>query len=51
MAIKYKVNELAKDLNVPAKDIIGLIEKYLKETKKTTSALTVLFSKERSEGF
>ncbi len=41
MAIKYKVNELAKDLNVPAKDIIGLIEKYLKETKKTTSALTV----------
>ena len=40
MTVKYKVNELAKDLNVPAKDILELIEKYFKEKKAKGALLT-----------
>ncbi len=40
MMIKYRVHEVAKDLEVPSKDVIALLEKYTKETKKHMTALT-----------
>ena len=40
MIIKYKLTDLAKDLNVPSKDIIDLLEKKNNEVKKTTVPLT-----------
>ena len=40
MTIKYKVNEVAKDLNQPVKDVLELLQKEFGETKKNTSVLT-----------
>ena len=41
MTLKYKVSEIAKDLNVSGKAIIELISEYFGgEPKKTSSALT-----------
>ena len=40
MMIKYRVHEVAKDLNVPNKDVIDTLEKYTGETKKHMTALT-----------
>ena len=40
MMIKYRVHEVAKDLNVPNKDVIDVLEKYTGETKKHMTALT-----------
>ena len=40
MNIKYRLHEVAKDLNVPNKEIIELLEKYFGETKKHMTALT-----------
>lgn len=40
MDIKYRLHEVAKDLNVPNKEIIDLLEKYFGETKKHMTALT-----------
>ncbi len=40
MEIKYRLHEVAKDLNVPNKEIIALMEKYFGETKKHMTALT-----------
>ncbi len=39
MVIKYKLNEVAKDLNVDKKEIIDVVEKYAGVVKKTTSVL------------
>lgn len=39
MATKYKVSDLAKDLKVKNNEVIDLIEKYLKITKKGVSSL------------
>ena len=36
---KYKVNEIAKDLKIAAKDVIGVLEKYCGVTKKSMAAL------------
>ena len=40
MTIKYKVNEVAKDLNQPVKDVLELLQKEFGEVKKNTSVLT-----------
>lgn len=40
MEIKYRLHEVAKDLNVPNKEIITLIEENFGETKKHMTALT-----------
>lgn len=40
MMIKYRVHEVAKDLNVPNKDVIDTIQKYTGKTKKHMTALT-----------
>ena len=40
MMIKYRVHEVARDLNVPNKDVIGAIEEYTGEVKKHMTALT-----------
>lgn len=40
MMIKYRVHEVAKDLNVPNKDVIDTLQKYEGETKKHMTALT-----------
>lgn len=40
MMIKYRVHEVAKDLNVPNKDVIDTLQKYTGETKKHMTALT-----------
>ena len=40
MTIKYKLNEVAKDLGVPSKDVKELLEDKFKEAKKMTTALT-----------
>ncbi len=40
MMKKYKISELAKDLNVQNKDIIALLQPLSEETKRYTSALT-----------
>ncbi len=39
MMIKYKVKEVATDLNVPAKDVIAVLEQYCKVSKKTMTSL------------
>ncbi|MBR7092192.1 MAG: translation initiation factor IF-2 [Clostridia bacterium] len=36
---KYRVNEVAKDLGVPAKDVIALLAQYVDTPKKTQTAL------------
>lgn len=40
MMIKYRVHEVAKDLNVPNKDVIDTLQQYTGETKKHMTALT-----------
>ena len=40
MMIKYRVHEGAKDLNVPSKEIIDLLQKHFGEVKKHMTALT-----------
>lgn len=40
MMVKYRVHELAKDLNVPNKEIIDLLAKQFGETKNHMTALT-----------
>lgn len=40
MMIKYRVHEVAKDLEVPSKDVIDLLGKYSSEPKKHMTALT-----------
>ncbi len=40
MMVKYRVHEVAKDLNVPSKDVIDLLAKHFKEPKKHMTALT-----------
>lgn len=40
MMIKYRVHEVAKDLNVPSKEILDLLEKHFGEVKKHMTALT-----------
>lgn len=40
MTIKYKVNEVAKDLNQPVKEVLDLLEEKFGEQKKNTAALT-----------
>ena len=40
MMIKYRVHEVAKDMNVPSKEIIDLLQKHFGETKKHMTALT-----------
>lgn len=37
---KYRVNEVAKDLNVQMKDIVDLLEKNFPGEKKRTTVLT-----------
>jgi translation initiation factor IF-2 len=39
MMEKYRVHEVAKDLGVPSKDIVDLLEKYFGGTKKSQTAL------------
>ena len=39
MMIKYKVKEVASDLNVAAKDVIAVLEQYCNVTKKTMTSL------------
>ena len=40
MMIKYRVHDVADDLNVPNKDVIDTVKKYTGETKKHMTALT-----------
>lgn len=40
MMIKYRVHEVAKDLNLQNKDVIDTLEQYTGETKKHMTALT-----------
>ena len=40
MMIKYRVHEVAKDLNVPSKDVIDLLGKHFDTPKKHMTALT-----------
>jgi translation initiation factor IF-2 len=40
MNVKYRLHEVAKDLNVQNKDIVDLLEQYFGETKKHMTALT-----------
>ena len=40
MMIKYRVHEVAKDLDIPNKDVIDELLKYTGETKKHMTALT-----------
>lgn len=37
--IKYKIHQVAKDLNVPSKDVIDAVAQYCKVTKKSMTAL------------
>ena len=39
MMIKYKVNEVAKDLGVNSKKVIEVLDKYCGVQKKTTTTL------------
>ena len=39
MMIKYRVHEVAKDLNVPSKEIVDLLQKHFGEVKKHMTAL------------
>ena len=38
--IKYRVHEVAKDLNVPNKQVLDALQKYCGEPKKHMTALT-----------
>ena len=38
MTIKYRVHEVSKDLNVPAKEIIDLLGKHFDGVKKHMTA-------------
>ncbi|NLL63441.1 MAG: translation initiation factor IF-2 [Ruminococcaceae bacterium] len=38
--IKYRVHEVAKDFDMPSKDVISLLEKYFADLKKHMTALT-----------
>lgn len=40
MVLKYKVNEVAKDLNINSNDIIEVLEKYTGAVKKAQTVLT-----------
>lgn len=40
MTVKYKVNEIAKDFNKNAKDIIAILAEKFEEPKKSTTALS-----------
>ena len=40
MIIKYRVREVAKDLDIPNKDVIDILAKYFPEPKKYMTALT-----------
>lgn len=40
MMIKYRVHEVAKDLNVPSKEIVDLLQKHFGDVKKHMTALT-----------
>ena len=40
MMIKYRVREVAKDLNIPNKDVLDTLAKYFPEPKKYMTALT-----------
>ncbi len=40
MMIKYRVREVAKDLDIPNKDVIDTLAKYFPEPKKYMTALT-----------
>lgn len=40
MMIKYRVREVAKDLDIPNKDVIDILGKYFPEPKKYMTALT-----------
>ena len=33
MMIKYRVHEVAKDLNVPNKEVLDVLQKYCEDTK------------------
>ena len=39
MMIKYRVHEVAKDLNVPNKEVLDILAKYVEEPKKHMTAL------------
>jgi len=39
MMIKYKVKDVATDLNVSSKDVIAVLEQYCNVTKKTMTSL------------
>ena len=39
MMIKYRVREVAKDLNIQNKDVINVLAKYFEEPKKYMNAL------------
>ncbi len=39
MMIKYRVHEVAKDFDVPSKDIVTLLSKYFDDAKKSQTAL------------
>lgn len=39
MMMKYRVSEVAKDFNVPSKEIIELLAKYIDTPKKSMTAL------------
>ncbi len=39
MMIKYRVSDIAKDLNVPSKEIVELLAKYVQPAKKSATAL------------
>ena len=39
MLIKYRVHEVAKDFDVPSKDVVELLKKHFGETKKHMTAL------------
>ncbi len=40
MLIKYRVHEVAKDFDVPSKEVVELLKKYFGDTKKHMTALT-----------
>lgn len=40
MLVKYRVHEVAKDFDVPSKEVIELLKNYFGETKKHMTALT-----------
>ena len=40
MMVKYRVHEVAKDLNVPSKDVIALLGQHFDTQKKHMTALT-----------